>query len=123
MQTINNLNSESALDNAVPTETPRRNFIGNVVVEFREQKKLTQRKVANLAGIPQAQLSMIETGKIYPAYNTLFKISKALDIDPLVFAFKMFNEIDVIDKRKTNTLSEVEAVVDEARNKLKSMSA
>ena len=77
MQTINHLNSESALDNAVPTETPRRNFIGNVVVEFREQKKLTQRKVANLAGIPQAQLSMIETGKIYPAYNTLFKISKA----------------------------------------------
>lgn len=56
------------------------NNVGNRVVELRQQKGLTQYKLYKLAGISQATLSEIESGKKVPTVTTLAKICKALKI-------------------------------------------
>lgn len=49
--------------------------------ELRQQNGLTQRKLAEMAGISNAYLSMIETGRINPSLKTLFNFVKLLEVD------------------------------------------
>ena len=56
--------------------------LGQRIKELRKRRKLTQERLAELAGIEIPSLSNIENGKNYPSYETLDKISKAFEIRP-----------------------------------------
>lgn len=55
--------------------------IGAAIKEVRLKKKLSQRKLASLAGISNTYLSDIEVGRTNPSLKTLKKIAGALEIE------------------------------------------
>lgn len=59
--------------------------LNELIVEYRESHKISQRQFAKQCGFTNTYLHMIETGtnpttgkKVIPSINTLFKISKAM---------------------------------------------
>jgi len=60
--------------------------LGDRIRSLREEKGVSIRKFALLAGIEHPQLINIEKGRIDLKLSTLHKISKALDIE----LFKLF---------------------------------
>lgn len=67
--------------------------IGSVIRRLREEKGLSQEVVSGLAGIARSHLSMIETGDKHANFETLWKISNALDIAPHALVELFENEI------------------------------
>ncbi|MEK4688188.1 helix-turn-helix transcriptional regulator [Bacillus sp. FSL M8-0256] len=55
-------------------------IVGNIIA-FREQKKLSQRELSRLSGVPQKTISRIENGHDIPKISTLYKLLKALDLE------------------------------------------
>lgn len=55
-------------------------LIGNRIRNHREEKGLTQARLAELAEISERTVSDIENGKITSKYDNILKISSALDI-------------------------------------------
>ena len=51
---------------------------GRVIFELRIKKGLTQEVLSGLACIPRSHLAMIESGRISPTVDTLWKIAEAL---------------------------------------------
>lgn len=54
--------------------------IGNVIKNLRTKKKMSQRYLAEKAGISYSYLCNVENGKHKPSFEILDKIGKALDI-------------------------------------------
>lgn len=54
--------------------------IGNIVKKYRKSHNYTQQSLANLVGIGQRQITMIENGKSFPSFQTIIKISSILDL-------------------------------------------
>ena len=54
--------------------------IGAIIKDIRLEKKISQRKLAELAGISNTYLSDIEVGRTNPSLKTLGKIADALEI-------------------------------------------
>jgi transcriptional regulator with XRE-family HTH domain len=54
--------------------------------ELREQAVLSQRELAEKAGVSQTTVVKIETGKIRPHPATLRKLAAALDVAPASLA-------------------------------------
>lgn len=61
--------------------------IGEKIIEYRNQKQMTIKDVAQIAGVTPSMLSQIERGLSNPSINTLKMIAKALDV-PLFNFFK-----------------------------------
>ncbi len=55
-------------------------FSGQRLRETRESRKITQRKLAELSGIDDAQLSRYEHGKVEPSLKYLESFAKLLDV-------------------------------------------
>lgn len=55
--------------------------IGEVIAEAREEKNLSQRQLAKLAGINSSGLSKIEAGERDPSPKILRKISNIIDVN------------------------------------------
>lgn len=55
--------------------------IGEKIRSFRNEKGYTQKKLANLAGIPVITLQQYELGKRDPRTDILVKIANALDVN------------------------------------------
>ena len=53
---------------------------GRVIMELRQKKGLTQEVLSGLASIPRSHLSMIESGRLSPQVDTLWRIAEALDM-------------------------------------------
>lgn len=53
--------------------------LGSRILKARRNKGLTQREVAKAIGHSQSSITQIESGKVLPRTDTLFKLSKALD--------------------------------------------
>ena len=51
---------------------------GRVIMELRYRKGVTQEVLSGLANIPRSHLAMIESGRISPKADTLWKIAEAL---------------------------------------------
>lgn len=64
--------------------------LGKTINQFRIQKKLTIKELAEKTGLTQSMLSQIERDLTNPSINTLKKISKCLNV-PL---FRFFQETD-----------------------------
>ena len=56
--------------------------VGITIKKLRKEKHLSQEVLSGLAGIGRSHLSMIETGAKQASFETLWKISAALDIMP-----------------------------------------
>jgi transcriptional regulator with XRE-family HTH domain len=51
--------------------------------EARQRRKLTQEELAEKAGVEQATISAIETGRVQsPSWDTVSRLSKALRVKP-----------------------------------------
>ena len=61
--------------------------IGEKIIEYRNQKQMTIKEVAQIAGVTPSMLSQIERGLSNPSINTLKMIAKALEV-PLFNFFK-----------------------------------
>ncbi|OCX51910.1 hypothetical protein BEL04_18075 [Mucilaginibacter sp. PPCGB 2223] len=55
---------------------------GQSVRKFRQAKKLSMQKLADIAEIEQSQIVRIEGGKINTKLSTILIIAKALGIEP-----------------------------------------
>lgn len=56
-----------------------RERIGKRIIDLRTEKKITQKQLAELAGVTANNLNRIEQGKYSPQFDTLDKIAEALD--------------------------------------------
>lgn len=55
-------------------------IVGEVILEYRTDKGMTQEVLSGLAGIGRSHLSAIERGERKPTLETLYRLSLALDI-------------------------------------------
>ena len=69
--------------------------IGQIIAEAREEKNLSQRDLAKLAGINSSGLSKIEAGEREPSPKILRKISKYIDVNYSDLMYKMGLGIEV----------------------------
>lgn len=66
---------------------------GSVLQKIRNEKGMSQEKLANLANLDRSYISRLERGIQNPSLNNLFAISKALDISPHEFVRLVENEL------------------------------
>ena len=57
-------------------------IFGTVLRELRENKKLSQEKLAEFCDLDRTYISLLERGLRQPTITTLFKLSDALSIKP-----------------------------------------
>lgn len=67
--------------------------VGIVICRQRKEKGMTQELLSGLAGIARSHLSMIENGTKQPNFETIWKISEALEIRPSVLVAEIEREI------------------------------
>jgi len=84
-------------------------LFGQYLVQLRNERSISQRKLAELAGLTNSTISRIEANLVNPDPTTLEKIAMALDVDKsLLFTKCGYSEIPeefVILARKTEQLS------------------
>ncbi|MBQ8680447.1 MAG: helix-turn-helix transcriptional regulator [Treponema sp.] len=77
--------------------------VGERIYRLRMMKKLSQMEVAYEAGISQGFLAMVETKKKHPNLVTVFKLAKALKVNPAV----LFADSDSTDFEREKTKQQV----------------
>ena len=65
-------------------------LLGDTIREIREQREITQQKLAEKCGIHRVSMQRIERGTENPSSKTLLAIAAALDILPSEL-FRRFN--------------------------------
>ena len=82
---------------------------GEYIVQSRESEGLSQRKLAELAGLTNSTISRIESNQVKPDPATLDKIAQALNIDKSILMTKCgYSEIPedfVVIARKVGELT------------------
>jgi|GEM_PF-547301 len=83
--------------------------LGEYIVQSRESEGLSQRKLAELAGLTNSTISRIESNQVKPDPATLEKIAQALNIDKLILMTKCgYSEIPedfIVIARKAGELT------------------
>jgi transcriptional regulator with XRE-family HTH domain len=67
-----------------------KNF-GRVLREVREEKQISQEKLAEYANLDRTYISLLERGLRQPSLTTLFSLAYALSISPSDFIKKVEN--------------------------------
>jgi len=75
--------------------------VGVVIRRLRKEKKLSQEVLSGLAGLVRSHLAMIENGKKQANFETLWRISNALEIPPHTLVQHIENEIAKKSNQKT----------------------
>lgn len=65
-----------------PANDERCAFFGISIKKLREQKKITQEALAEIADIHTSYIGQIERGLRYPSLKVLFRIADALNVKP-----------------------------------------
>ncbi len=80
--------------------TTKKELLGMRIKEFRENRKFTQDKLAEMVGIDPKHLSRIENGRNYPSFETLEKILDSLNVSyEDIFKYSHFiNKDDMIEQ-------------------------
>ena len=83
---------------------------GKYLIQLRNKRGISQRKLAELAGVTNSTISRLEADLVTPDLKTLEKLANALDIDKTLLLTKCgYSEIPeefVIIARRTGDLSE-----------------
>ena len=66
--------------------------IGIVIRRLRIEKEVTQEVLSGLANISRTHLTAIENGQKHPNFETIWKISNALNIEPHVLVHMIEEE-------------------------------
>jgi transcriptional regulator with XRE-family HTH domain len=69
-------------------------IFGQVLRELREDKKLSQEKLAEFCDLDRTYISLLERGLRQPTLTTIFSLSKALDIKPSKMIEKVQSHIN-----------------------------
>ena len=72
--------------------------LGKMIVSAREEQGITQKELSSRCGIPQPNLSLIESGKANPSINTVTKIIDALDRRLMMYLVYDEKEDDAYDR-------------------------
>lgn len=88
--------------------TTKKELLGMRIREFRENRKYTQDKLAEMVGIDPKHLSRIENGRNYPSFETLEKIIESLNVTyEDIFDQEHFIKKDDMIKRINTKLSKI----------------
>lgn len=68
-------------------------IVGEVIAKFRKDKGVTQEVLSGLSDIGRTHLSAIERGERKPTLETLYRISRALDIKMSTIVLAIENRI------------------------------
>jgi len=83
---------------------------GQYLVQLRERESISQRKLAEIAGVTNSTISRLESNAVNPDYSTLAKLAIALNVDKSLLLTKCgYSEIPeefILIARKTGELSE-----------------
>ena len=103
----------------------KKELLGQRIKFFRESRKFTQEKLAEMVGIDSKHLSRIENGRNYPSLETLEKILENLDVTyEEIFNFKLLaSKSEFIEKitaklpnLSTDNLKTVYLIINELKN-------
>lgn len=84
----------------------RKKALGLRIKEFREGKKFTQEKLAELVGIDPKHLSRIENGRNYPSIETLERLVDNLNVTfEDIFEFGHLDDRNMLVENIFNTLN------------------
>lgn len=72
--------------------------------QLREAKRLSQRELGRLTGLPQAQISRIERGLVDPKLSTLLTLARALDFDVMFISRTLVPAIKALESGEDATL-------------------
>ena len=72
--------------------------VGRVIAKFRAEKGMTQEVLSGLADLARGHLAMIERGERKPTLETLYRISRALDLPMWVIVREIERELDQKEK-------------------------
>ena len=72
--------------------------VGRVIARFRAAKGMTQEVLSGLADLARGHLAMIERGERKPTLETLYRISRALDLPMWVIVREIERELDQKEK-------------------------
>ena len=78
VKTFNDLRNE--LIQQDPIDYFKMEIVGKLMAK-RDQKRLSQRELSKITGVPQKTISRIENGKDIPKLNTLLILASALDLE------------------------------------------
>ena len=78
MQTFNDLRAELKKKHLL--NVTMMDIVGKLMAA-RDRKKLTQRDLSKIAGVPQKTISRIENGLDMPNLSTVLKLASALDLE------------------------------------------
>ncbi len=59
-------------------------YLARALKEAREKKKLSQRALGKVTGMPQARISMIENAAVDLQASTLIEMARALDLEVML---------------------------------------
>lgn len=68
--------------------------VGNVIKRIRKERKLSQEVLSGLAGLARSHLAMIESGKKQANFETVWRITNALEISPHILVKYIEDEIE-----------------------------
>lgn len=86
--------------------------IGEHITKLRKEKGYSTTKLAKLAGIAQSTLREIELGNTSPTWDTLRKLSNALEVSPIIFAADPENEPPEIPENILRNSPEIRHIVE-----------
>ena len=69
-------------------------IVGQVIAKYRADKGMTQEVLSGFADIARGHLAMIERGERKPTLETLYKISRALDVKMSTFIIDIEEELE-----------------------------
>ena len=68
-------------------------IVGKAIAAFRERKGITQEVLSGLSDIGRTHLSAIERGERKPTLETLYRISRALDVKMSTIVIEVEKEL------------------------------
>ena len=68
--------------------------VGQVIAKFRVSKGMTQEVLSGFADIARGHLAMIERGERKPTMETLYRISRALDVKMSTIVLDIEKELE-----------------------------
>ena len=71
-------------------------IVGQVIAKYRASKGVTQEVLSGLSDIGRTHLSAIENGERKPTLETLYRISRALDISMSDIVIAIEKEIESV---------------------------
>jgi transcriptional regulator with XRE-family HTH domain len=90
-------------------------FAGSMLRLARLQKSLTQRELAQAAGVPQSTIAAIEAGRRQPSWPLLCRILAAADLEVRTHLAPYDDHDDVLDRRRKR-FPEAAATAERARD-------